>query len=172
MRTIRVMTAEEQQFAEYNHDLVLEFLRRKKLPAEDFYDIIIFGYLSAIQQYLRNPPAGVPFRAMAFRAMKDSVLRDREYNTRAKRHGYVIGFDGLDNHDALVDPRQDTQRQVEDKALLEQAAKAATPEEAPIIRLLVDGFALNEAARLLKISRPAAETRMREFYGRARSAIG
>ena len=172
MRTVRVMTVGEREFAEQNHGLVAEFLRCRRLPMEDFYDVAIFGYLSAVQQYHRNPPAGVPFRAMAFRAMKDSVLRDREYNARAKRNGHVIGFDDLDGDGARADPAQDVQRRIEDKALLEQAASVATPREAPIIRLLVDGFALNEAARLLKISRSDAEVRMKDFYGRARSAIG
>ena len=84
MRALRPMTQEEREFAEQNHDLVIDYLRRKRLPMDDYYDIVIFGYLSAVQQYFRDPPVGVEFKAMAFRAMKDSILRDREYNSRAK----------------------------------------------------------------------------------------
>ena len=161
------MTQEERKFAEQKHDLVIDFLRCKRLPMDDFYDVVIFGYLSAVQQYFRNPPAGVAFKAMAFRAMKDSILRDCEYNARAKRCGYVESLVGMD----IQDHRQDTERQTEGKALLEQVAQVATPREAKIIRLLVDGFALREAAQFLKMPKAAVVSCMENFYCRARAAI-
>lgn len=174
MRTVRPMTIEEQEFAERNHDLAFDFLRFRSLPAEEYYDIIIFGYLAAVQQFIRTPPAGVPFRAMAIRAMKDCLAGDREYRARAMRLGFIGSLEELDayRNDAIPDPSQDTHRQVERKALLEQAAGVATPKEIPIVRLLIDGFALSEAARALNISRSAAKARMRDFYARARIAIG
>jgi len=164
------MTTEEREFAEQNHDLVMDFLRRKRLPMDDFYDVVVFGYLSAVQQYFRDPPPNVTFKAMAFRAMKDSILREREYSTRAKRSGFTVGFDEIGG--TLADPRKDTERQIEGKALLEQAASVATPRESRIISLLLDGFVLREAARLLKMPKAAAVGCMEEFYCRARAAIG
>ena len=168
MRALRPMTQEEREFAEQKHDLVVEFLRRRHLPMNDYYDIVIFGYLSAVQQYFRDPPIGVEFKAMAFRAMKDSILREGEYHARAKRCGITVGLDDAE----LTDHRQDTEQQIEGKALLEQAAKVATPRENKIIELLVDGFALHEAARFLKIPRAVAISYMENFCGRARAAIG
>jgi len=35
------MTEEEREFAEREHPLVIEFLRCKHLPMDDFYDIVI-----------------------------------------------------------------------------------------------------------------------------------
>ena len=58
MRALRPMTNEEREFAAQEHQIVIDFLRCKRLPMDDFYDIVIFGYLSAVQQYFRNPPAG------------------------------------------------------------------------------------------------------------------
>ena len=169
MRALRPMTHEERKFAEQEHDLVIDFLRRKRLPMDDFYDVVIFGYLSAVQQYFRNPPAGVAFEAMAARAMRDSILRDGEYNARAKRAGVTVSLD--DAGSTLTDPKQDTERQVEGKALLEQVVSVATPKEARIINLLLDGFILREAARLLKMPRAAAVSCMENFCCRARAAI-
>ncbi len=172
MRALRPMTQEEREFAEQHHNLVIDFLRYRRLPMDDFYDIVIFGYLSAVQQYFRNPPAGVEFKAMAFRAMKDAILRDGEYNARAKRCGYTVSLDTEGRHSTIPDQKQDVERQTEGKALLEQAAKVATPKESKIIELLIDGFALHEAARFLKIPRSAAVSCMENFCGRARAAIG
>ena len=162
------MTQEERDFAEQHHDLVIDYLCRKRLPTDDFYDVMIFGYLSAVQQYFRNPPAGVAFKAMAFRAMKDSVLREGEYHARAKRCAHIISLDGMN----VQDPKQDTERQIEGKALLEQVISVATPKEAKIISFLMDGFALREAARCLKMPRAAAVNCMENFYCRAKAAIG
>ena len=170
MRALRPMTQEEREFAEQNHNLVIDFLRYRRLPMDEFYDVVIFGYLSAVQQYFRTPPVGVAFEAMAIRAMKDSVLRDGEYRARAKRSGVTVGLD--DAGSTLTDPRQDTERQVESKALLEQVVSVATPKEARIINLLMDGFVLREAARLLKIPRAAAVSCMEDFCCRASVAIG
>ena len=172
MRALRPMTQEERDFAEQHHNLVIDFLRYRRLPMDDFYDIVIFGYLSAVQQYFRNPPADVKFKAMAFRAMKDAILRDGEYNARAKRCGYTVSLDTAGNHSTIPDQTQDVERQTERKALLEQAAKVATPRENRIIELLIDGFALHEAARFLKIPKSAAVSYMENFYGRVRAAIG
>ena len=174
MRAIRPMTNEEREFAEQNHDLVIDFLRCKRLPMDDFYDVVIFGYLSAVQQYFRKPPIGVEFQAMAFRAMRDSVLREGEYNSRTKRLSYIVSLEDLDSHGThatIPDPRQDTERQVESKALLEQAVSVATPREASILRLLIDGFALHEAAQFLKMPKAIAASCMEDFCCRARAVL-
>ena len=172
MRTLRPMTQAEREFAEQEHQIVIDFLRCKRLPMNDFYNIVIFGYLSAVQQYFRNPPAGVVFKAMAFRAMKDSVLRDGEYNARTKRCCYIMSLEDLDSHGAIPDPQQNTERQIEDKALLEQAVRVATPKEARIIRFLMNGFALHEAARFLKMPRAFAISCMKNFCCRAKAVMG
>ena len=166
MRALRPMIKEERGFAEQHHELVIDFLRCKRLPMDDFYDIVIFGYLSAVQQYFRNPPAGVKFKAMAFQAMKDSILRDGEYNACAKRCAYIISLDDMN----VQDPKQDTERQIEGKALLEQVISVATPKEAKIISFLVDGFALREAAQRLKMPKAVAVSCMENFYCRAKAA--
>lgn len=172
MRALRPMTQEERDFAEQHHDLVIDYLCRKHLPMDDFYDTVIFGYLSAVQQYFRNPPLGVEFKVMAFRSMKDSILREGEYNARAKRCGYTVSLDDVDSQGTVPDPMQDTARQVESKALLEQVSRVATPKEARIISLLMDGYVLREAARLLKMPRASVVNCMEKFYCRARVAIG
>lgn len=58
-------------FAEKNHNLVYKFLHKKNLPASEYYDIVIFGYLRAVQRYLTDPNlAGYSFATVAWRAME------------------------------------------------------------------------------------------------------
>ncbi len=170
MKTLRLMNNREQKFAERNHDLVLEFLRYKHLSEDDYYDVVIFGYLTAVQQYLRNPPDGVSFRAMAYRNMKDTLYRDMLYHTRKKRTGTTVSLDSVDY--AVAEQSQSSEQRIENRMLAEQAARVATPKETDILQLVVDGYTLREIARRLYIPMSTVTECMEAFRCRARVAIG
>lgn len=38
------MTPAQQLFAEEHHNLVYAFLNEKKLPEDEYYDVVVFGY--------------------------------------------------------------------------------------------------------------------------------
>ena len=52
---MKPLTAEQSQIAELNHDLVFEFLNEYNLPESQYYDVVIFGYLCAVQEYCEKP---------------------------------------------------------------------------------------------------------------------
>jgi len=45
MKRLHELTHLQRQFAEEHQDTVFRFLSHKGLPVEDYYDIVIFGYL-------------------------------------------------------------------------------------------------------------------------------
>ena len=51
MSRLHELTQLQKKFAEENQDTVLRFLSHKGLPAEDYNDNVIFGYLQAVQEY-------------------------------------------------------------------------------------------------------------------------
>ena len=55
MSKLHEMTPLQKQFAEEHQNVVFRFLNQKGLPADDYYDIVIFGYLQAVQEYDENP---------------------------------------------------------------------------------------------------------------------
>ena len=66
-------------FADKNHNLVYKFLHEKNLPASEYYDIVIFGYLRAVQRYLTDPNlAGYSFATVAWRAMEGQYPPHRQ----------------------------------------------------------------------------------------------
>ena len=44
----------ERKFAEENHNLIYGFLHKHGYSIEDFYSIVVFGYLKAVQEYHRT----------------------------------------------------------------------------------------------------------------------
>ena len=70
MRALRPMTQEEREFAEKKHDLVIDFLRCKHLLMDDFYDVVIFGYLSARVNTMPVRSAAVSLWALMIPAVR------------------------------------------------------------------------------------------------------
>ena len=50
---LKPFTEEEKMLVENNHDLVYQFLRIHNYSMEDYYNIVVFGYLKGIQKYCR-----------------------------------------------------------------------------------------------------------------------
>ena len=48
------LTKEQQTFATAHHNLVYKFLNENRLPEDEFYDVVIFGYLKAVRDYFSD----------------------------------------------------------------------------------------------------------------------
>ena len=55
MSQLEPLTVKEQEMAEQYFYLVDKFLKREHLDPNEYYDVVIFGYLQAIQRECRNP---------------------------------------------------------------------------------------------------------------------
>ena len=51
------LTKEQQEFAAEHHGLVYKFLNDNHLPDDEFYDVVIFPYLKAVQDYFSDESA-------------------------------------------------------------------------------------------------------------------
>lgn len=51
------LTKEQQDFAAEHHGLVYKFLNDNHLPENEFYDVVIFPYLKAVQDYCNSASA-------------------------------------------------------------------------------------------------------------------
>ena len=45
------LTERQKQFASDNHHVLEDFLRYRKLPYSEFYDVVVFRFLLAVKQY-------------------------------------------------------------------------------------------------------------------------
>lgn len=50
---LQPLTATEKRLAEENHNLVYSFLHQNNYSIEEYYNIVIFGYLKAVQAWCR-----------------------------------------------------------------------------------------------------------------------
>lgn len=97
------LTEQEKQFAEKNHGLVYSFLHRYKYKDDDFYDIVIFGFLKAVQVYHRKADVKrkYDFEFIAWQYMRSETGNHFRMESALKRkmETATIGLDKQDIED-------------------------------------------------------------------------
>lgn len=93
---IRPLTEEQRRFAEKNHDLVYSFLTKKGLPESVFYDIVVFGYLRAVQEYCDKETLHQhAFSTLCWKRMQSALSNYYKYLRCPKRCAPTVSLDAL-----------------------------------------------------------------------------
>lgn len=88
------LTKEQQTFATAHHSLVYKFLNENRLPEDEFYDVVIFGYLKAVRDYFSDLTAQqFTFSTIGYDYDK-AVERCKKKRAR-KSHSNDVGEDAL-----------------------------------------------------------------------------
>lgn len=147
------LTPEQGTFAAENHGLVLKFLNENHLPEDEYYDVVIFGYLEAVKDYMtRQNLRTYSFTTIAWRYMSRSIYNHRRSHARRNRHADVISI-----HSGLyagglplehsVPYGQDVMAELETQLLLHELAGMITKEQMQMVRMRNDGYDIREIAR-------------------------
>lgn len=151
---IQPLTRKQQEFAKENHNLVYDFLNKKKLPESVFYDVVIFGYLKAVQEYCDRPDLRKHhFSTIAWKRMRGSLSNYYKYLSRPKRNAPTVSLDesvgtveGLLWRDVVS--RQDSvMRDLEMELLLHELAASLPPREMRIIHMKICGDRMHDIAK-------------------------
>ena len=98
--TLGRLTKEQQEFAAENHYLVENFLKFRNLNANEYYDVIIFGFLRAVRNYFMRPELQeYNFSTIAQYSMKSDLINHYRKQGRKKRRAYVFSLDRQDYDD-------------------------------------------------------------------------
>lgn len=85
------LSPEEQVFAEKHHYLIDSFLRSRKLPQDEWYDIVIFRYLLSVKKWFQQPELHrYKFSTISWKAMSSAVHNERE---KQKRRIQTVSLD-------------------------------------------------------------------------------
>lgn len=105
------LTPAEQAVAEQNFDIVFRFLRKQRLPVDDWFDVVIFRYLLTIKNWFNRPDLyKYEFSTIAWRAMASAVGHEREKQKRRIKtvslDDPIPGTDGLTWGDVITEENQ------------------------------------------------------------------
>lgn len=178
MRKLYPLTSEEQKFAEIHIDLVDKFLRFERLDPAEYYDIVIFGYLEAVQKQYRDPIAEERqnFKALAKICMRHAVGEDWKFQNKEKRRGNPLSLDYVEAdeddysfYDLIKDTVQDAENQVVDSDLIARILAVATPREREAIDLACLGYETREIAEIMGIAGNTASATLSHFREKAKA---
>jgi hypothetical protein len=88
------LTQIEADYAAEHHDLIYAFLRKNHYPVDEYYDVVVFGYLRAVRKYLsREELRSYAFSTIAFAAMRSSMGNHRASADRRIPARDILPFD-------------------------------------------------------------------------------
>ena len=153
MKSEGPLTPEQRLFAEEHHDLVYKFLRKKQLPIDEFYDVVIFGYLRAVYRFLTLPELQkYSFKTVAWKGMEGELCNHNRICKSQKHNAFVISLhiptyeDGLSLEETIPAPNPHM-RQLEEQLLLHDLAKRVSRQQMNIVRLKSCGYNDRDIAR-------------------------
>lgn len=159
------LTKVEAEFAAEHHSIIYRYLRKAGLPEDDFYDIVVFGYLRAVRKYLARPELWqYQFSTIAYRAMSCDVHHTREYWMRKKRHAQVECYDEDFHTEDLRDPVEEA---YENEQSVRELSSKLTHTQGKIAVLRSEGYHDREIADICRMKPSQVEQEME----RARSGI-
>ena len=147
------LTPEQRLFAAEHHDLVYKFLRKKQLSVDEFYDVIIFGYLRAVHRFFTLPELQkYSFKTIAWKGMEGELSDHRRKQRRPKHNADVISLHVGPSENSL--PLEETiaapnplMRQLEEQLLLHDLAKRVSKQQMNIVHLKFCGYNNRDIAR-------------------------
>lgn len=84
------LNEKQRVFAEEHHNIIEEFLNARKLPMDEFYDVVVFRFLNAVKQYdEREDLKQYAFATIAKNHMR-SALGNHFKKERQRMNGYRV----------------------------------------------------------------------------------
>lgn len=151
------LTPEQKTFAADNHGLVYKFLNENQLPEDEFYDVVIFGYLRAVRRFfVETNLQKYSFSTIAWNCMRVDLFNYNKMHFRKKRNAETISIhlipheNTLPIEETLANP-DELMLQLETKLLLHDLAGRVSRQQMDMIRLKTSGYSIRDIAHIQKI---------------------
>jgi len=152
--SLTVLTLEQKAFAEEHHNLIYGFLHCNKLSNDEFYDVIVLGYLRAVQEYCECPEIRdqYKFSTIAWRKMKDDMRLYYQKQTRRKHRARIVSLNALKySRESLIlaETASEQDRLMEEfdaELLLEEIKALISEEQAEMLLMAANGYTTREIA--------------------------
>lgn len=165
------LTEEQRIFAEQNHDLIYAFLHHNHLPMDEYYDVVVFGYLRALQKYFEGANLHCySFSTIAWKTMQSELSNYRKHQNRTEKPGNIVSLqDAIGSGeypcwgDKIAQP-DDLMIQLEMELLLHAIAQSLPKRQAQAVLMKANGYNLNEIGKVMKIRNSAVKKLIQNAY--------
>ena len=147
------MTPAQQLFAEEHHNLVYAFLNEKKLPEDEYYDVVVFGYLQAVMDYTtQGESSRFSFATIAWRKMESRLADHFRHQASTKRAAPTVSLNavmddaGLSLSD-MLSAADESFLDMETGLLFHDLGRHMPRRDMNVLRLKADGYGMREIAQ-------------------------
>lgn len=178
MRKIHELTKLQQQFSEERIGIVYKFLNHKKLPADEYFDIVIFGYLAAVQEYDERPELNqFKFTTIAWYRMQECLIKHHQYQNRPIRKApqvslHMLTEAGTSLEELIPNRTADLQEQSADRLMIMEIMSHLTDTEKQLVTLKASGLTMGEIAKQFSSSPSGIQSRFGRMRKRLALALG
>lgn len=170
------LTIQEAAFAAEHHDLIFRYIAKRGLSEDEYYDVLVFGYLRSVRQYLRNEELRrYSFSSIAWRAMDSSYSHYLFYKTAAKRNAPVLCLHGPDHNaytlEETIADAYDMAEDVIQRISAAETMKAFDATERRIVALLAEGYRFPEIAEMFGIAAKALDAIVSRMETKSRPLV-
>lgn len=161
---------EQRQFATDHHSLVYAFLNQKKLTEDGYYDVVIFGYLQAVRDYLENPDLQqYSFTTIAWKQMNHKLFDYYKTRDRPKRNArtvslYAVADSSGFTWEEILAGKDDCMVEFEIELMLHDLAKQLPRRQMSVIRQKADGYGIREIAKRENIAMRTVKMLLEDAY--------
>lgn len=151
------LTPEQRLFAADHHGLVYAFLNDKRLPEDEYYDIVVFGYIDAVRRYFTETKLQqYSFGTIAWSGMQGALANYNRSQHRQKRTATVVSIH-ISKHDDLpleeaIAGTDELMQQLETRLLLHDLASRVSKQQMDMVRLRNSGYSDRDIAHKQNIS--------------------
>lgn len=173
MKYERPLTHEEKVFASDHHNLVYEFLHEHHLSVDEFYDIIIFGYLNAVKTYLSRTDLQIyAFPTLGWKLMTQSLSDYYKEQLCQKRKSEMSSLNSTHcthnlSLEETIHVTDNLMQQLEIVLLLHDLSKRVSQQQMEIVRMKSHGYNLQDIAT----SQNTSTKRIRKLLEEVRSVL-
>ena len=173
---MKTLSNNQKLFAEEHHNLINLFLRMKRLPENEYYDVVVFGYLNAVKKYTeREDLKQYSFKNIAFRAMGSSLSNHFRSQNAQKNKATVFSLDaetanGLTLEEMIASSACTEQELIfieERNMLLDRF----DDKDREILSLMMDGYCEKEIAKSTGLSPKVIPIRLNEIRSKAQMCL-
>lgn len=179
------LTEIEKAVAEQYHECVYMFLRMNHYPIEEFYDIVIIGFLKGIQKYCRTPELQEKYAVstICMYKMKNAVsIHFRALNTlKRKPTGGFVSLDaeyGSDNSSKEGNTLKDCigidsfEDDVLDNEMITEILNSLSERQCQIVTMKLNGYNQAEIRSHLHICKATLSKELQEIKSILRDRCG
>lgn len=149
MKPIHPLTEAQRIFAEQHHEFIYRYLNRRHLDIEKYYDVAVFGYLEAVQNYLENPELQqYRFSVIANVAMRNALAAEQQKQNRP----LLAAYQEIYCDDFFLFQDENMTEAWNDQNHLLVILAYLTPKERQMVQLKANGYTYREIATICRTS--------------------